>query len=77
MPISKYLGVGAVVTVKATNLKPTTPLRDHFGNDYETAKVSNLVVIRLCNDSAGKVVGVEVCCRAFVDTSTGVEIVFK
>lgn len=77
MPISKYLGVGAVVTVKATNLKPSAPLRNHFGNDYETTKVSNLVVTGLCQDSAGKLVAVEVSCPAFVDPSTGVEIVFK
>jgi hypothetical protein len=77
MPISQYLGVGAVVTVKATNLKPTTPLRNHFGNDYETAKVSNLVVIGLCHDSAGKVVGVEVASSAFKDATTQAEIVFK
>ena len=77
MPISKYLGVGAVVTVKATNLKPTTPLRSHFGNDYETAKVSNLVVIRTCVDSAGKVVAVELSCPAFKDPASDAEIVFK
>ena len=77
MPISKYLGVGAVVTVKATNLKPSTPHRNHFGNDYETAKVPNLVVIRLCLDSAGKVVAVELSCPAFKDPATGAEIVFK
>ncbi len=77
MPISKFLGVGAVVTVKATNLKPSTPLRNHFGNDYETAKVPNLVVIRLCLDSAGKVVAVELSCPAFKDPSTDIEIVFK
>ena len=77
MPISKFLGVGAVVTVKATNLKPTTPLRNHFGNDYETAKVPNLVVIGVCNDSAGKVVAVELSCPAFTDAQTGAEVVFK
>jgi hypothetical protein len=77
MPISKFLGVGAVVTVKATNLKPSTPLRERLGNDFETAKVSNLVVIKLCHDSAGKVVGVEVSSPAFLDTATQAEIVFK
>ena len=77
MPISKYLGVGAVVTVKATNLKPTSPLRTRFGNDYETAKVSNLVVIKLCHDSAGKVVGIELSSPAFVEVATGAEVVFK
>ena len=77
MPISKYLGVGAVVTVKATNLKPSTPLRNHFGNDFETAKVQNLVVIRLCHDSSGKVVAIEVSCPAFKDRETDAEIVFK
>ncbi len=77
MPISKFLGVGAVVTVKATNLKPTTPLRERLGNDFETAKVSNLVVIKLCHDSAGKVVGVELSSPAFLDAATQAEIVFK
>jgi hypothetical protein len=77
MPISKYLGVGAIVTVKATNLKPTTPLRSHFGNDYETAKVQNLVVVNVCRDSGGNPSGIEVSCPAFKDTATDVEIVFK
>jgi hypothetical protein len=77
MPISKFLGVGAVVTVKATNLKPTSLLRAHFGNDFETAKVPNLVVIRTCLDSAGKVVAVELSCPAFKDAATDAEIVFK
>ena len=77
MPISKFLGVGAVVTVKATNLKPSTPLRSHFGNDFETAKVQNLVVSRTCLDSAGKVVSIEVSSPAFKDAATDAEIVFR
>lgn len=77
MPISQFLGVGAIVTVKATNLKPSTPLRAHFGNDYETSKVQNLVVVAINKDSADKVVGIDVSSSAFVVPSTGAEVVFK
>ena len=77
MPIRKFLGVSAIVTVKATHLKPTTPLRERFGNDYEVTKVTGLVVIKLCHDSSGKVVAVELSCPAFVDAATGAEIIFK
>ena len=77
MGINKLLGVGAIVTVKASNLKPTGVLKTHFGNDYPTAKVENLVVCAINHDCAGKLVGIKVSSAVFKEPSSGDEVIFE
>jgi hypothetical protein len=77
MGISKYLGVGAKVTVKATNLKPKAPLQSHYVNVYATAKVEALVIIEGVTDSQHKLIKVRCACPAFTNAATGAEIVFE
>jgi hypothetical protein len=77
MGISKFLGVGAKVTVKATNLKPKAALQSHYTNTYETAKVQGLVIVEGVTDSQNKLVKVRCASPAFTDAATGAEIVFE
>ena len=77
MGISKFLGVGAKVTVKATNLKPKSRLQAHFTNTYATAKVEGLVIVEGVTDSQNKLVKVRCASPAFTDAATGAEIVFE
>ena len=77
MGISKFLGVGAKVTVKATNLKPKSPILAHYTNTYATAKVQDLVIIEGVTDSQHKLVKVRCASPAFTDAATGSEIVFE
>lgn len=77
MGISKYLGVGARVTVKATNLKPKAPLQAHYTNVYATTKVEGLVIIEGVTDSQHKLIKVRCACPAFTNAATGAETVFE
>ncbi len=77
MGISKFLGVGAKVTVKATNLKPKAPLQAHYANSYATTKVQDLVIIEGVTDSQNKLVKVRCACPALINATTGAEIVFE
>jgi hypothetical protein len=77
MGISKFLGVGAKVEVKATNLKPKSVLQAHFGNNYPTSKVQELVVIEGINDASGALVKIRCASPAFKSDATGNEIVFE
>ncbi len=54
----QVLGVGAKVTVKATNFKPKSRLQAHSTNTHATAKVEGLVIIEGVTDSQNKLVKV-------------------
>ena len=77
MGISKFLGVGAKVTVKAANLKPKAPLQTHYSNTYAIAKVQDLTVIEGVTDSQNKLVKIRCASAAFTNAGTGAEIVFE
>ena len=77
MGISKFLGVGAQVEVKASNLKPRGPLQAHFGNTYATAKVTGLIVVQGIFDSGNKLVKVQCSSPAFKSGVEGNEVVFE
>jgi hypothetical protein len=77
MGISKFLGVGAKVTVKATNLKPKAPLQAKYTNTYDTTKVQGLVIIEGLTDTQHKLVKVRCASPDFINAATGAEIVFE